>query len=92
MKKENLNKRVSLIVCLVIGGCLAYLYVGLRDFAGVSLMEKYRMLCDAFTIPGLLFLMLGLLMSISKQGALDGVTYVVSHGLKMLIPGHHDKQ
>ena len=92
MKKENLNKRVSLIVCLVIGGFLAYLYVGLRDFAGVSLMEKYRMLCDAFTIPGLLFLMLGLLMSISKQGALDGVTYVVSYGLKMLIPGHHDKQ
>ena len=40
----------------------------------------------------LLFLMLGLLMSISKQGALDGVTYVVSYGLKMLIPGHHDKQ
>ena len=92
MKKEKLNKRVSLIVCLVIGGFLAYLYVGLRDFAGVSLMEKYRMLCDAFTVPGLLFLMLGLLMSISKQGALDGVTYVVSHGLKMLIPGHHDKQ
>ena len=27
MKKENLNKRVSLIVCLVIGGFLAYLYV-----------------------------------------------------------------
>lgn len=92
MKKEKLNKRVSLIVCLVIGGFLAYLYVGLRDFSGQDLMGKYRMLCDAFTIPGLLFLMLGLLMTISSHGALDGVTYVVSYGLKMLIPGRHDKQ
>lgn len=71
---------------------LAYTFVAFRveslsDLALLSSVELYRMLCDAFTIPGLLFLMAGLLMTVSNAGALDGVGYVVGNALKMLIPG-----
>ena len=67
---------------------LAYLYVALRiDWQNVQPVELYLTLCDAFTVPGLLMLMSGLLMTVSNTGALDGLGYVAVNGLKMLIPG-----
>ena len=70
---------------------LAFFYVYARvDFSNpdaIALMEWYRILCDAFTIPGLILLMFGCLMSLSNAGAMDGLGYVVVNGLKMLIPG-----
>ena len=70
---------------------IAYLFVSLRvDIAHPELtpvLDWYRILCDAFTIPGLLFLMFGAFMSLSNEGALDGLGYVCVNGLKMLIPG-----
>ena len=66
---------------------IAVIYCVLRDFSQMTLVEKYRTLCDAFTVPGLLMLMFALLMSVSNEGALDGVGYVALNALKMLIPG-----
>lgn len=70
---------------------LAFIFVNARvdfhDLAATATIDWYRILCDAFTIPGLLFLMLGCMMSLSCQGALDGVTYVLKNAFKMLIPG-----
>ena len=75
---------------------LAYAFVSFRvealsDLARLSDVELYRILCDAFTVPGLRFLMAGLLMTISNAGALDGVGYVVGNAVKMLIPGRAAK-
>lgn len=79
------------LIASAIGLVLVYLFVSFRvDFENpelTSLMDWYLILCDAFTIPGLVYLMLGLLMTLSNQGALDGVGYVAINGLKMLIPG-----
>lgn len=74
-------------VSIGIGLLLAYAYVALRDFSSEPLVEKYRILCDAFTVPGVLLLMSGLLMSISNAGALDSLGYIVSQGFSMLVPG-----
>ena len=69
---------------------IAYLFVSLRvDIAHPELtpvLDWYRILCDAFTIPGLLFLMLGLLVTLSNQGALDGLGYVATSAFRLLIP------
>ena len=70
---------------------LAYVFVAARvDFHNLSAtaaVDWYLILCDAFTIPGFVFLMLGCLMSLSSGGALDGVSYVLQNAVKMLIPG-----
>jgi len=86
--KKNLTKYgIAVSVALL----LAYAFVALRvDFENpedTPLMEWYRIVCDAFTIPGLLYLMFGAFMSLSNEGALDGLGYVCVTGLKMLIPG-----
>ena len=68
---------------------MAYLYISLRadlsDFNSLPQLEWYRVICDAFTIPGLVFTMLGLLVSLSNQGALDGIGYAATVAFKMLI-------
>ena len=39
---------------------LVWLYISQRDFAAQETMEQYRILCDAFTIPGIIAIMVGL--------------------------------
>ena len=85
LKKNLLKYGISFAIALG----MAYLYVSLRvdpsDPAALPLMEWYRVLCDGFTIPGLLFVMLGLLVTLSNQGSLDGVGYAATVAFKMLI-------
>ena len=86
--KKNLTK-YGVTTVLALG--LAYLYIYLRvdmtDPGATELVEWYRIICDGFTIPGLILLMFGCLMSLSNAGAMDGLGYVVVNGFKMLIPG-----
>ena len=84
---KNLKKcGISTVIALGI----AYLFVSLRvDIAHpelTPLLDWYRILCDAFTIPGMLFLMLGLMVTLSNQGALDGLGYVATSAFRLLVP------
>lgn len=90
---KNLKKcGISAVIALG----LAYLFVSLRvDFAHperTPVMEWYRILCDAFTVPGLLFLMVGFMVTLSNQGALDGLGYVASSAFKLLLPNNGMKE
>ena len=71
----------------LLGGGLFYLYIRLRDFPVEEASENYKMLSDAAAVPGVLLVMLGTLIWVSKQGALDGVSYGVSRLFRGLIPG-----
>ena len=85
LKKSAFKFGISLAIALG----LAYLFVSLRvdlqNPGAIARMEWYRIICDAFTIPGLVFLMLGCLVSLSNQGALDGVGYAATVAFRMLI-------
>ena len=83
LKKYGISSAIALL--------LAYAFVAMRvDFKNpgeTTLIDWYRILCDGFTVPGLLFLMCGCFMSLSNQGAMDGLGYVTVNAFKMLIPG-----
>ena len=86
--KKNLTKYgISLSLALL----MAYAFVAMRvDFenpGATKLVDWYLILCDAFTVPGLLFTMFGCFVSLSNQGAMDGLGYVAANAIKMLIPG-----
>lgn len=91
MSKSLRSNLIKCGIAMALSLMLVYVFVSLRvDLTNLSAVEPvdlYLILCDAFTIPGLLLLMFGLLMTISNQGALDGLGYVAINGLKMLIPG-----
>ena len=47
-------------------------YVTTKDLGALEQPEKYRVLADGFTIPGVVTLGYGLLVRIAATGALDG--------------------
>ncbi|MGX8692865.1 MAG: DUF3899 domain-containing protein [Clostridia bacterium] len=83
--------RIKLIrygVAVLFGAALAAVYLLTRSFTGSEPpAERYRMLCDAFTIPGVLLMLTAALVALSNAGAFTGLGYATSHAIHMLIPG-----
>ena len=86
LKKNLMKYGISVGVGLI----LTYIYISARlDLANLGAVEKvelYRIFCDGFSVPGILLLMFGFLMSVSNQGVMDGVSYVLVNAARMLIP------
>ena len=82
------KKLIQYGLTVLFGAALAAIYLLTRSFTGSEpLAERYRMLCDAFTIPGVLLMMTAALLALSNEGAFTGLGYVSSHAMHMLIPG-----
>ncbi len=54
--------------------------------SGMEPVQRYLVLCNAFTIPGTILLMVGILVFISGTGALDGITYALRWLRLTLLP------
>ncbi len=63
------------------------LYCNAKDFAILETVEKYRVLCDAFTVPGLMSILSGLLGVISNEGAFEGIGYAMRLAVRAMLPG-----
>ena len=74
-------------LCALFVAVMAYFYLLSRDFAGAEEKEKYRLLCDALTVPGVLLVCAGALVWVSNLGALDGILYGLRLAFRALIPG-----
>lgn len=87
LKGALLKYGVTILVC----GLLVWGYIGPRREEMTDTLNVCRILCDAFTIPGLTCLMLGLLIRLSDAGAFYGLSWVVSYAFRSLIPGGRSK-
>lgn len=87
MRKALVKYLSAAFVC----GALAWLYISSREFASAPRLEQYRMLSDAFLIPGLVTVLIGCLLLISNKGGLDGISFVLGRAARMLIPGRKKK-
>lgn len=71
-----------------VGALMAY---GVISSYGLALAqtdaERYRILADAFTIPGVVIFLCGVLVAIANEGTFEGLSYVMTYAIKMLIPG-----
>lgn len=68
-------------------GALVYVYCSSRNLMLQSVMERWRILCDAFTIPGLTLIMVGFLVMIANEGFFDMLSYAASKAVGMFLPG-----
>ena len=88
MSKRHRTALIKYGCCAAFTAVLVAVYFLLRqDLDTASLTDWYRMLCDAFSIPGILLLCVGALVAVANEGALDGLSYVVSYAARRLIPG-----
>lgn len=79
-------------ITTAIGIGMVALFLSTRDFGALtSQAERYRLLTDAFTIPGTVILCVGLLVWVSNQGMFNGIAYALSYTLRRLIPGLGNK-
>lgn len=83
LKANLLKYGISLAICAV----MVYVFLDSRAFSIQALVDKYLILCDAFTLPAVLFLGAGALVALSNQGILDGLTYACGLAFKALLPG-----
>ena len=83
MKK---NTAIKYAITTAIAGVFAILIVISRDFEGAkTLADKYRILADAFTIPGMLLVLIAAMVWISTTGFFDALTYAFGYvGSRML--------
>ena len=92
-----MNRRMSILlrygITMVIGALLVWLVLDRYHFADMtSNVDRFRLLADAFTIPGVVFTMIGLLVQIARFGAFEGLGYMGSWLRKRLIPLGSTKQ
>ena len=87
MSKSRRRTLIKYGVTVLLGAGLVWLTLELQGYAYLkSDMERYRLLSNAFTIPGSILLMLGLLVLISSTGAYDGLTYALRWLRMTLLP------
>ena len=82
--KINLAKYGSTAALALV---LIWIYCSTRDLFLQSPMERWRILCDAFTLPGLTYIMVGFLMMIANEGFFDMLSYACSKAVGMFLPG-----
>ncbi len=83
LKTALLQYIPSFAICAGIG----WFYADMHDFAQQPLVDKYRLLCDACSLPGMLMILFALLMWVSSKGTLDALGFVGKKLLDSLIPG-----
>ena len=72
---------------LVFGALCVWGVFAANDYASADKLERYKILCDAFTVPGLLMTMFGAMLWVAGEGALDGISWAAINMVKLLIPG-----
>ena len=75
------------VLTAVVGLASAAYYILSRDIGALTEAERYRVLCDGFSLPGLFLVLIGLLFAMSNLGALDSITYLLKYAVRMLLPG-----
>lgn len=72
----------------MVGGLMVWAVLNLHGYVNaVETSERLRILADAFTIPGTVITLFGVLVILSNEGAFEGVSYILGYTFRMLIPG-----
>lgn len=74
---------VTVVICVSI---IVFVLINRGFFITTDNATRFLYLADAFTIPGVLILMVGVLALISKTGIFDGLTYGLGRAARSLVP------
>ena len=88
MSRELRNGLLKYGFAALVGGLMAGFTItshGYGEAAGTA--ERLRILSDAFTIPGVVLIMFGFLVLVANGGFFNGLSYIGSYAVKLLIPG-----
>lgn len=88
MNEKLISYLKKYIISFALMGIVTLFVLWIREHSQVTdLATIYLNLADAFTIPGVIMLMVGLLAWVSTQGGFDMISYGVKRGITSIIPG-----
>ena len=87
MSKSAKTKLLQYGSCAAVVAVFAGSYLSANVTDSTALLDWYRLLSDAFGVPGILLVAVGLLSWLAGEGALDGIMYGLSTLGFYLIPG-----
>lgn len=90
MSRKLRNNLLKYGIGILIGLLTVAAYLGNNPLDGQNTMQTYRILSDAFAVPGLLAILGGALMWVSANGALDGISYVLKYVVTRFNPFKRD--
>ena len=87
--RNNLIKYGS---CVATGLLVGYGYISGHGFFDQPLVDKYRLLSDAFMLPGFLMVAFGLLIFLANEGSFTGIGFIAQKAVGFLIPFLYKKK
>lgn len=92
MKKSPTAWLLKYGITSIVGALMAWATIELHGYAdAATALERYRILADAFTIPGVVLMLCYVLVAVANEGAFEGISYALSYAVTMLIPGANKK-
>lgn len=87
MKDKIKKALIKYAIALAIGAGLALLCLSLNEYSGaLEAVERYRLLADAFTVPGIVLVLVAGLVFVSTEGFFDMLSFGFKKAGEMLIP------
>ena len=86
-RQKLLRTLIKYGITAAVGGLMVYLTLTLHGFAELpGQVDRYRVLADAFTIPGVVLMLVAALVAVANEGAFTGVSYSLTWMIRTLIP------
>ena len=86
MSERLRNNLIKYGSCVAAGLLAGVAYLSGKDFFNLSLVDQYRLLSDAFMLPGFLMVAVGLLIFLANEGSFTGIGFIAQKAVGFLIP------
>lgn len=95
MKLPQRKTVIKYGITITVAAFLGWMYLAIQKseygaFLDRAPIDQLRLLCDTFTIPGLMLMLSGLLVMVTNEGSLNGVKYLGHYMYHMFVPGKRD--
>ncbi len=86
-KNPLMEKLVSYVICLAVAVGLMLLVMGINGYWTCDEpMDRARILCDGFCVPGALLILTAGVLFVSGQGAFNGVLFGLKRAKEIVLP------
>jgi len=86
MTRQQRDRLMKYGITTVIPAAVSIYYAASRDVFQLKQLEMYRVLCDAFSLPGIFLMLFGLMMVMNDLGALDTLAFFGHYLLHTFLP------
>ena len=86
MTRQQRDRLLKYGITTVLTAAVVIYYAASRNVLQLEKLEMYRVLCDAFTLPGIFLMLFGLMMVMNDLGTLDTLAYFGHYLLHTFLP------